>query len=177
MALKLDRRCNICKLIEAGDDALLKRLYKSSHFKGTKGESLKAIHRDYHDKFEYPNMWRHLKNHQFLTEDDAKRAGVSVQDANAAKKLVKDAVVTHSEVRELILKKGKAGIASGRIKLKASDVRAAAKDAADIEERQKDRQVQVMDMILKVASGEVVSGLFGAGSNSEQTRTVIDSTA
>lgn len=175
MPLYLSKKCKVCTTIEQGDDKLLARLYHSSHYLGTKGEAVAAIGRDY-PELHIRSLWHHLNNHQAIDGGDLQSAGISATDKQAVKGALKE-VIEHGRVRDLILEKGYKGIKSGKIKLKASDVRAAAKDASDIEERGKDRQVEVMAMIMKVASGEVTSGLISGDSSPAETRSIVDVTA
>lgn len=173
--LKTDKRCNVCKVILAGDDALLQRLYQSFHFRGKRGEPLINIAKAYSEHFDGQSLWRHLSKHQFIDAETARAHDIAVQDKTSATKVIKEAI-GHTEVRELILKRGYKGIKSGTIKLKGSDVRAAAKDASDIEERQKDRSLQIMDMVMRVASGEVTSGLYDATDHRKAIGNIVDIT-
>lgn len=153
MPLKLEKRCKVCQLIHEGEDAvLLKRIYRSRVYR-TGGEPLQAIHADYVGKFTYSSLTVHTKLHQAITDKDLKKETLDKLNKNEANKAIK-AVIKHGDVRNLIMEKGYKGIKSGKIKLKAADVRAAAKDQADFEIKSKDQGLQVMDMMMRFMSGE-----------------------
>lgn len=152
MPLNIERRCKVC-LACSEDAVLLKRIYASGAYR-VNGEPLSQLWDDYKEVFAYPALTKHVKNHQFVSEKDIKKATlnkIAKQGGNAA---ALDNL-KHGDVRKLIMEKGYKGIKSGKIRLKASDVRAAAKDEMDYELKQKDQAIEVMKMMEKFMSGEL----------------------
>jgi hypothetical protein len=156
MPIVYNRRCNVCKTIEHGDATLLRRIYNSAKFK-TDGEPMLRIAQDYEGQFNYTSLTQHVRKHQFITERDLKKATIDKINKQGANSAVLHAV-NHGQVRGLVMDRGYKGIKSGKIKLKAADVLKAAKDQADVEFKQKDQGLQLMELMMKFQSGELKAG-------------------
>lgn len=178
MPIKIEKRCRVCQVIDKGDVQLLRRIYKSAKYRAD-GEPLKQIWEDYQDQFNYIALTQHAKRHQAIRSTDLKKAALEEIHKRGANEVVMG-LIKHQQVRDLVMQKGYKGIKSGKIKLKASDVVKAAKDAADIELKQKDQGLQLMEMMMRFQSGEMAptgdtngEPPYGSGSGSD-TRTIID---
>lgn len=176
MPLKIEKRCRVCKTIHEGDATLLKRIYASAFYK-TGGEPLRQIHDDYTERFTYASLRNHVRLHQGVSERDLKRSALNKLHQTTSNRAVAQ-VINHNEVRKLVMEQGYKGIKSGRIRLKASDVVKAAKDQADFEFKAKDQALEVMRMMEKFQSGEIVAegenedAIDGATSPRQVTSTV-----
>ena len=141
----LQARCNICKEIKIetlkhGSSKLERRLYNCSKFvKG--GEPQAKIAREL--GISPIALSRHLKVHQNPQAVE-----------NRFQETVEKKAASHQDVREALKERGMEALEAGEMKIKAADLRGVAKDEADIEERNKDRSLKMMDMIFAFSSGE-----------------------
>lgn len=163
--LKPDKRCKTCDRIKAekakGSEKFLNRLYNSkAYHKG--GESLLAIARDVTNekpyngvvKTTYQSLIKHTKYHQALTEDDLINSKVVRAAKRKDNEIVKQ-LVQHRDVRQEIMSKGLEQLETGELKLTAASVVTAANKEADLEMKEKDQQLKVMEMIAMFQSGEI----------------------
>lgn len=155
MAFKPEDRCNVCKYIQGtGGQKLLKRIYKSRAF-DPRGESLHVIAREHEGDFGYLSLLNHTRKHQALTDKQlANRRIESLSREIENEKIRMN--YSHSQLRELVIDKGYEDIKNGDVKLTATSIMTAAKQASDIEEKNKDRQIEVLKMIGAFSSGELV---------------------
>jgi hypothetical protein len=65
----------------------------------------------------------------------------------------------HEEVRQRMMEVGMEELEEGKIKMNAATLRGVAKDTSDIEERNKDRQLKVLEMLNAFISGEISNDL------------------
>jgi hypothetical protein len=153
MALKIDKRCNICKLVRY-DKKLLKRIYNSSQYKED-GESLKSIQRDpeYIKVFTYQNLYRHSRKHQGIDEETLQNRAAARYAAKLEVQQIK-AAVNHTETRQELVDLGVQQLKDGSIKMSASALASLLKQQSDIEEKSKDRQLDIIKMIQRFQSGE-----------------------
>lgn len=162
--IKLDKRCSTCKRItqekQKGKQLFLTRLYNSRAYGGE--ESLSNIAKEVCTqepfkcayKTAYQSITRHCKYHQAISEDDL----INNQVVRAAKRKDDEVVrkiVQHRDVRQMIMDKGVEQIESGELQLTAAAVVTAANKEADIELKQKDQQLKLMEMVAMFQSGEV----------------------
>lgn len=149
--LKIDKRCKVCTLVKK-DGKFLQRIYDSKEFvKG--GESLRAISRDFEGVFEYQSLYNHVKKHQGLSPEDLENK-VAVKKAREIEAKQLRETIKHTEARNELLAIGMDGIREGEIKLKGADVVGLLKQTADIEAKDKDRELDIARMIQEFASGE-----------------------
>lgn len=153
MAFIPDKRCKVCKLINGGDEKLLRRLYNSGKFiRG--GESLTKIQQDYarrykdddDKRFSYISLANHCKYHQTATDRQVIEARASRIEANLPK---------YQRAQDIVLEKGLEAIESGETKIRASDVLTATRQKQDYEIKQQDRKDSFMKMIWAYSSGEL----------------------
>lgn len=156
--LRPNKRCNVCQALKT-DRKLLQRIYDSKQYiKG--GESLKQIARDYEGQFEYQNLYNHCKFHQGLTSEDIERKQLQRAAQQIEVQQIKQ-VVRHGEVRDTILEEGLRQIKAGEVKMTLAGIVAAAKHASDIEEKAKDREIEVFKMIDDFSSGAMTHVIEG----------------
>lgn len=169
MAFKLVKACRVCQTIkkEGGEKStLLKRIYGSTQWL-PEGETMMAILRDYEGKFTYLSLFNHCKKHQAPSDSElAERRIQHLQKEIEVEKIRKS--YSHADVRALILDAAGTKLEEGDTSLvKASSVTAAMKQQADIEEKSKDRQLDIIKMMAAFQSGalrlEEVDGLVTAG--------------
>jgi RNA polymerase-interacting CarD/CdnL/TRCF family regulator len=94
-------------------------------------------------------MTHHLAKHQNPDEN------VLIQkkyEANLEKQRLK-----HEDVRQKMMEVGMEELEAGNIKMNASVLRGVAKDTSDIEEKNKDRQLKVLEMLNAFISGEITN--------------------
>lgn len=163
--IKLDKRCKTCSRIKIekakGSEKFLKRLYNSKAYnKG--GESLMNIAREVTNedpfngvlKTTYQSLTKHCHFHQALTEDDLINSKVVRASKRKDNEIVKE-LVQHRDVRQAFMDKGMEQLESGELKLTGATVIAAANKEADIELKQKDQQIKLMEMVAMFQSGEI----------------------
>ena len=162
--IKLDKRCSTCKRItrekQQGSERFLTRLYNSKAYGGA--EPLSKIAKEVHnqapfncaEKTAYQSLTRHCKFHQAMTEDDL----INNKIVRAAKRkddqIVRE-MIQHRDVRQAIMDKGMEQLETGELKLTAASVVTAANKEADIELKQKDQQLKLMEMVAMFQSGEI----------------------
>ncbi|MCK9464143.1 MAG: hypothetical protein M0R80_31370 [Proteobacteria bacterium] len=134
------------ELGESGSSKLERRLYNCSKFvKG--GETQRKICKELN--FNPISMTHHLAKHQNPDEN------VLIQkkyEANLEKQRLK-----HEDVRQKMMEVGMEELEAGNIKMNASVLRGVAKDTSDIEEKNKDRQLKVLEMLNAFISGEITN--------------------
>jgi hypothetical protein len=155
LAFKPHPQCKVCQTIQAEKGRkLLTRIYGSRPF-DSRGESLSAIADDYKGDFAYVNLLNHVKRHQALTDRQlANRRIESLSREIEAEKIRQH--FSHNDLRQLVMDKGYEDIKEGKVKLTATSIMTAAKQASDIEEKNKDRQIEVMKMMAAFQSGELI---------------------
>jgi predicted fused transcriptional regulator/phosphomethylpyrimidine kinase len=149
----IEPRCNVCKAIVAeykkdGSSKLERRLLNCRKFNPRGPETQTDIGREY--GFNVVSMSRHLKYHQNPKEE------VAIQ--NKMDRNIEIKAKTYQTAQNIILDKGIEGIESGDIKLTANTVATVARDKMNQEEKNKDRQVKVLEMLYAFASGELKPG-------------------
>lgn len=161
--LKLSPACSTCKLIreEGLEDSteLLDRIYKSKAY-NKRGETLRKISKELAVRLNttelvtYNSILRHTKYHQGLKAEDLANAKIKARSKKIEDEQVRQ-LMRHGDVRQRIMDKGLEQIESGEVKLTASTVLGAANKEADIEDKQKDRNLKMFEMINQFRSGEI----------------------
>lgn len=169
--MKPDRKCVTCKKA-LRSPRLLDRIYNSSAFVPG-GESLKIIAED--EKLSYSSLTNHVRKHQALTEEDLTKKQLNAI-TKKHKKLQIQRILDHEQARELIIEKGTDAIQRGEVQVKPEHVLQASKQQMEREERQKDRQLHMQEMIFAFASEEIKNEDDSA-TDQNKGRTVIDVTA
>jgi len=144
-----------------GSEKLLKRLYASRAYHRS-GEPLAKIARDLTDqqpfngveKTTYQSLYKHCKYHQALTTEDLVESRIMRSAKKKDNAFIRE-LVKHQDVRQKIMQKGVEQIESGEVKLTAAAVVTAANKEADIELKEKDQKIKVMEMIAAYQSGEL----------------------
>ena len=151
--MALEKRCKVCQTIMAetkkdGSSKLERRIFNCNKFR-PKGETQSAIARDY--DFNLNQFSNHIKFHQDPNAE--KNRFEQKVEQEVAKR-----INTHTDVRQAIMDKGMEALENGEIRISGSVLRGAAKDAADIEEKNKDRFIKYMEMINAAIAGELPTG-------------------
>lgn len=163
MPLASRKNCVSCQTIKAENahDPDRSRLYKLIDLYHLKGTTMTAINQAYPD-ISYLALRNHAKKHQHPSEKQRVK--------NAEKETViqrrSDELTLyrhHNEARKELIAKAMQGIETGDIKLTAAALVNLLKQEADIEEKSKDRGLEVMKMMSKFQSGEIASkeALYG----------------
>ena len=169
MAYTYKKNCKVCQLIrkQGGEKSsdLLKRIYNSRAYDDS-GESLANIFKDYgggtdNAKFGYLGLINHSKTHQVLESVKlAEKRIKNLQDQVEEEKLKK--VFTHHDVRGLMRDLAGAQLEAGDMKLSGAVTASILKQEMEIEEKQKDREFEIMKMVAAFQSGaleqEVIDG-------------------
>lgn len=145
--LKLEPKCSICKQIkkeylEGGSSKLERRLYNCRKWNDL-GETQAAICRD--TGFSPISLNKHLTFHQ--NPDDNKMIE-DLRERNITK------ATTRNDIRNELAEIGMEQLRNGEIKMNAATVRAVLKDQDDIELKQKDQAIKVMETIAAFMAGE-----------------------
>jgi hypothetical protein len=150
--LKLEPRCGICQEIkkeyrETNSSKLERRINNCRKFNDL-GEPQSRICRDY--GFAPLSMNKHLKMHQ-NPDDNA------LIENNMERNITKAA--SRTEIRNELAEIGMEQLKNGEIKMNAATIRAVLKDQDDIELKQKDQAIKVMETIAAFMAGEVKNEL------------------
>lgn len=163
--IKLDPKCKTCKRIRMeqsqGRETFLKRLYASKAYVKD-GEPLMRIAKAVTHQKPFNGVWKttyqsldkHTKFHQAITEEDLINSKI-VRAAKRKDNAIVREMIQHRDVRQEIMAKGLEQLDTGELKLTSASVVAAANKEADIELRQKDQQLKLMEMVAMFQSGEV----------------------
>ena len=144
----LEPRCNICKEIKNeylkdNRSKLETRLFNCAKFiKG--GESQKAVADDY--GFNQISLSKHLKYHQNPNDNVL----IAERFERNAEKAGRSAI----EVQDKLIEEGFKQMEEGNLKMTAATLAKVAKDKQDVEEKQKDRSLKIMEMVFTYASRE-----------------------
>lgn len=152
MSLKVDKRCKVCNAVKA-DPKLLKRLYKSRAYVPG-GESLRDIAREHLGQFTYDGLWNHCAKHQGVNEADLKDKRLHYTARVEEAKMLRQAI-SHQDARQELVDIGLKEIRDGSVKMNASTVASLLKQQSDIEQKEKDRQLEVLKMVERFQSGEM----------------------
>lgn len=156
--IKYKKNCKVCNTIKEHKKGkkIAERIYFSTYFNPTGTESLQDIANSHPNDFSYDSLRNHVKKHQFISESQRDQKLVDKIQERSERAIV-EKVAEHTDVRNLVMNKGFEGIQSGDIKLSASNVLQAAKDQANWESKQADRQLAMMEMVYHYASGEATN--------------------
>ncbi len=144
-----------------GRETLLNRLYHSKAYDRA-GEPLSKIAREITNQKPYNGNWqttyqslqKHTKFHQALTEDQLVESKIARTVKRKDNQIIKE-LVQHRDVRQEIMSKGMEQLETGELKLTAASVVTAANKEADLEMKEKDQKIQLMQMIAMYQSGEI----------------------
>lgn len=166
MAIVYKAKCKVCDTIKI-DQGLLTRIFESSFYIEGSPLTLKEIWREAGAEdapFSYLSLTKHVKKHQFMSQTELEREKVNKVVADAQARALKNQLenLTHGGVRAAVMEKGMEALNAGTMKISAKDMLSAANKEADIEEKQKDRNLQIMDMVFAYASGELGQSTLGS---------------
>lgn len=150
--LKINKQCNVCKAVKE-DKKLLQEIYETNFYMKRSRTSLMQLHAKYEDLFSYRGLLAHVKNHQFMSEDDYNTRNLQSIAKKAEKDIIKKQLES-KDVWDTVLDIGMAGIQSGEIPMRAADVLKAAKDKSDYDLKTKDQEIAMAQMMWFFASGE-----------------------
>lgn len=155
--------CVICKAVKA-DRKLLQRLYSSSFYVPGSKDSLLNISQT--TNLGYQSLKNHVKKHQFIDSHDYQEKMMSIVDKKAQNKAVQQAVQAVDAVQKII----NLGVdqIDENTKISVGETLRASQIKIQHEDKQKDRQVLMLDMIAHFISGESESPKIA------QERKVID---
>lgn len=155
--VKSSSRCTVCNAIKA-DPALGRRLSISKAYVAS-GESLLSILRDRPD-ITKKSIYNHVKKHQAPSKAKLEKKVKQFESKEAYKEIVAEtegrsvAVYTnHNDARRTLLERGLEALDSGDMKLTGSVMAQLLKQESDIEEKSKDRSLELMKMFNYFASG------------------------
>lgn len=163
--IEIHKQCKTCERIRMekrkGSEKFLNRLYGSRAY-NKDGEGLLNIAREVTKeepfngvlKTTYQSLTKHCKFHQAMTEDDLINSKIVRASKRKDNEIVKE-MVQHRDVRQEIMSKGLEQLETGKLKLTAASVVTAANKEADLEMKEKDQQIKVMEMIAMFQSGEI----------------------
>lgn len=150
--LKTNKQCNVCKAIKE-NKSLMQKIYNTNYYMKSSTTSLMQLQAEYADKFSYRGLLAHVKNHQFMSEDDYNERHLR-QIAKKAEKQVLKRQLESSQVWDEVISTGMERLENGELTLRASDLLKAAKDKSDYELKTKDQSLAFMEMMWHFASGE-----------------------
>lgn len=155
--IKLKKGCTVCAVIKT-NSKIKNEIFGTRYYLKTKGRSLADVANEYKHLFSYQALKNHCKKHQFIDEDDYTRRHAKLIEQDSNKQILKKAMQS-AEIFNEIMEIGLDGIKEGNIRLKASDVISAAKYKKEFELKEKDQELQMLNMVMHFASGENEKGL------------------
>lgn len=150
--LKPNKLCNVCKAVKESR-TILNDIYESSYYMKHSKTSLMQVHEKYKDKFSYRSLRLHVKNHQFMSEEDFNARHLRQLAKQAEKKILKRRIEA-SDVFVEVMEEGMQQLKDGNMTIRASDLIAAAKHKKEFELKEKDQQIAMAEMMWHFASGE-----------------------
>lgn len=159
MALRPNSQCLVCRTVKR-EPKLGRRIELSKMFIPG-GESLLAISRDYEGVFMAKSLYTHAHRHQAPTKAKLEKRIKQFETREAAKEIQTEVTlektklyINHNEGRRSMLERGMEALEAGDMKMSAAVMAKLLKDESDIEEKSKDRSLELMKMVQHfVASG------------------------
>ncbi len=159
--LKRKALCKVCKAIKVNPN-IARDIYDTLPY--TKNSAKPGITlKDFYKKrrplmtpeteFSYMSLLRHVKQHQFLGEEDLKDRELRKLARSAERRMILDATST-KQVWDTVIEQGLKNLQTGKSKVEIAHLLKAAKDRSDSDFRRKDQQIAMMDMVYHFASGE-----------------------
>lgn len=148
--LKLDPRCEVCKLIPI-NKPLLRRIYECSYYVPHSQDTVKDISKDY--PFGYKSILNHVKKHQFIDSLDYTEKMLSFADKKAEVGAVRKAVRAVDAVQSII-DIGKERLENGDITVDTNQLIRASQVKMTHEAKQKDQELATIEMVAHFLSGE-----------------------
>lgn len=150
--LKQNKLCKVCQAVKQ-NRTLLNKIYNTNHYMKQSKVSLMQVWEENQDQFSYRSLRLHVKNHQFLSEDDFHNRHLR-QIANQAEKQILKKQIESKEVWDEVINQGMEKLQSGELSMKTADLLKAAKDKSDHELKVKDQSLAMAEMMWHFASGE-----------------------
>lgn len=144
--------CTVCAAVQA-NKKLLNRIYNSTAFLPHSQDTLKNIAEDCQELFSYESLRNHVKKHQFLNQTDMTRKTLQHLAKKSESKLVKRQIES-IDIWDTVITDGLARVEAGEVEVNVNQLLKAAKDKSDFQMKQKDQELNFMNMIWHFASGE-----------------------
>jgi len=156
-AIKLDKKCKVCKLIMAGDEKLAERIFFSSQFH-RHGEPLTHILEDYTTELKYQSLYNHARKHQAPNSDKLVERRMNAIAAKADQLAYREERKV-SNVRQDLLDRLAEKLENGEFDqtMKVSDLLATMRDADNAAAKKTDQQIDIMKAMMESRSGEIVA--------------------
>lgn len=157
-AIKLDKKCKVCKLIMAGDEKLAERIFFSSQFH-RHGEPLTHILEDYTTELKYQSLYNHARKHQAPNSDKLVERRMNAIAAKADQLAYRQERKT-GDVRQNLMERLADKLENGEFddKMTVKDLLATLRDADNAAAKKTDQQIDIMKAMMESRSGELVIG-------------------
>lgn len=156
-AIKLDKKCKVCKLIMAGDEKLAERIFFSSQFH-RHGEPLTHILEDYTTELKYQSLYNHARKHQAPNSDKLVERRMNAIAAKADQLAYRQERKT-GDVRQNLMERLADKLENGEFddKMTVKDLLATLRDADNAAAKKTDQQIDIMKAMMESRSGEIVA--------------------
>ena len=156
-AIKLDKKCKVCKLIMAGDEKLAERIFFSSQFH-RHGEPLTHILEDYTTELKYQSLYNHARKHQAPNTDKLIERRIT-EKVKKADQLAYREEKKVADVRQTLLEKLAQKLEDGDFdqNMSVRDLLATMRDADNAAAKKTDQQIDIMKAMMESRSGEIVT--------------------
>lgn len=156
-AIKLDKKCKVCKLIMAGDEKLAERIFFSSQFH-RHGEPLTHILEDYTTELKYQSLYNHARKHQAPNSDKLVERRMNAIAAKADQLAYRQERKT-GDVRQNLMERLADKLENGEFddKMTVKDLLATLRDADNAAAKKTDQQIDIMKAMMESRSGEIVT--------------------
>ena len=155
--IKYKSNCAVCKLLKE-NKKLTQRIFESSYFIPHSEESLYQIFQDYNKDqlfFSYPSLLNHVKKHQFISVGQYQTKMIKHAEEKmeivAAHKAVQR--VKAADAVQSVIERGNQRLEDGEINVSTGELLRASQIKLTQESKEKDQQLQILEMIASFASG------------------------
>lgn len=152
--IKYKKNCAVCKLARV-NKKLAQRIYDSRYFVPYSEDTLLQIHADWNQKeklFSYQSLLNHVKKHQFINAAKYQEKVLEEVDRKAEQKTIQKAIRATDAVQGVI-EKGYQRLEDGEINVSTNDLLRASQIKIGQENKEKDQQLAILEMIASFASG------------------------
>lgn len=151
--LKYKAKCDTCKAVKE-DPNVLEEIFQTRFYINRKGApSLQSIADKYQDKFSYPSLKNHVKNHQFMSEEEYTRRSLNNVAKKAEQSIIRKAIESN-QVFDEVIGRGMELLQQGELDVKTRDLLKAAELKKGFQLKEQDQQMAMMEMVFYFSSGE-----------------------
>lgn len=167
--IKYKKNCAVCKLLKS-NKKLTQRIFESSYFIPHSEESLYQIFQAYNKDatiFSYPSLLNHVKKHQFISVGQYQTKMIKHAEEKMEMSAVRKAVRAVDAIQGVI-ERGNQRLEDGEISVSTGELLRASQIKINQESKEKDQQLQILEMIASFASGSQSNKISNPINNDEE---------